>query len=634
MKTFYRMLKFVKPYWKILVGGFIAALIYVLLNQASIWFSASFIKVIFQDQQQQKVEKVKDVKGQDKQSKSISDSKNNSPINKIPGSEDVENLNTRIKNYVKNIIQKDTPKETLKFLCFLLFFIFFFKNIFRFLKSLSIKFVQLRLITDIRDHIYSHLHKLSLSFYSENRLGEIQSIVQRDVSKLRRALTVVFNRAIVGSLNIIAGITLLFLISWKLTLIAFIILPVTVYIMGIIGKIIKRRSVKNSEQIAGVMSILNETLKGIRIVKAFAMEEFEKNKFFRETKKFFKLMFKTDRLDALSSPLNEVVGVAVGIALLWIGGTAVLAGNGLAPEDFMRFLMLLFNMMNPLKRLNKVNILTQRGIASGERIFTILDAEPDITEKEDAIELQNFEDKIEYNQITFSYNKEEGPVLKDIDITAPKGEVVAFVGESGAGKTTLVDLLPRFYDPNSGAITIDGIDIRDYTLDSLRQKIGIVTQETILFNDNVRNNIAYGIDDVDQDALEEAAEAANAMEFIEDLEKGFDTNIGDNGVKLSGGQRQRLTIARALLKNPPILILDEATSSLDTEAEQKVQKAIDSLMQHRTVFVIAHRLSTITGADKILVMDDGEIVERGTHEELLDDEDSLYSYYFNLQFEA
>jgi len=624
VNTFKRMIRFVKPYWKVLVLGFIASLIYVIFNQASVWMSASFIKVIFQGEEKtQQVEKKPEPQS-DIAPDGIS----------IPGEEQVENLNTKIKTKFESLIQRDTPQQTLTVLCIILISVFFLKNIFRFIKGLTIKFVQLRLITDVRDMLYSHLNKLSLSFYSRKRTGEIHSIVQNDVTKLRNALTVTFNRAIVGPLNILTTVILLFIISWELTLLALIILPVTGYVMGVIGNVIRRRSVRNSEQIAGVMSILNETIKGIRIVKAFAMEEVEKSKFFKATKKYFKLMFKTERLDTLSSPLNEIIGTLIGISLLWIGGRAVLSGKGLAPEDFMRFLFLLFNMMNPIKRLNKVNISIQRGIAAGMRIFTILDEEPDVVEKEDAKELKSFQKGVEYKNVNFSYNQDEKTVLKDINLKVDKGEVVAFVGQSGAGKTTLVDLLPRFYDVDSGDITIDGHNVKDLTLNSLRGHIGVVTQETILFNDTVFNNIAYGIKNADKDKVRKAAKAANALEFIEELPKGFDTTVGENGVKLSGGQKQRVTIARALMKNPPILILDEATSSLDTEAEQKVQAAINKLMENRTVFVIAHRLSTITGADKILVLDEGQIVERGTHDELLSDEDSLYSYYFNLQFEV
>ncbi|MCF7885843.1 MAG: ABC transporter ATP-binding protein/permease [Candidatus Marinimicrobia bacterium] len=607
------MMKFLKPYWSTMVLGLIASVIFVVFNSSSVWLSASFIKVLFEGDQAQ-VEQTVDTS--------------------IPTTEEVNDLNNKIKNYTENIIRQDTPTETLKVLCLVIFGIFFLKNVFRFLKALAVKFVQYRLITDIRDELYNHLHKLSLSFYSRKRTGEINSILLSDVKVLKNAFTVIFNRAIVEPLNIIFTIILLFIISWKLTLGALLILPVTIYVIGKIGNAIRRRSIRNSEQIAGVMSILSETVKGIRIVKAFAMEKFEKNRFFRETKKYFHYMFRTHRLEALSSPLNEILGSLIAIILLWFGGRAVLAGEGLAAEDFLRFIFLLFNIMNPLKKLNKINISVQRGIAAGTRIFTILDEEPEIVEKEGARALTTFKNNIEYNDVSFSYNKEEGLVLDNINFSIKKGEVVAFVGQSGAGKTTIVDLLPRFYDVNSGSIKIDGMDIRDITLNSLRDNIGVVTQETILFNDTVKNNIAYGIEDADQSKVREAAKAANALHFIEELEKGFETEIGEDGIKLSGGQKQRLTIARALMKNPPILILDEATSALDTEAEQKVQVAINRLMENRTVFVIAHRLSTITGADKILVLDKGKIVERGTHDQLLSDKDSLYSYYFNLQFDV
>src|SRR6056297_476318 len=361
MKVFLRMMKFLKPYWTTVVLGFLASVIFVIFNSGSVWLSASFVKVLFEGDQA-KTEQTLDTP--------------------IPATEEVNDLNNKIKNYTENLIRQDTPTETLKILCFIIFGIFFLKNVFRFLKALAVKFVQYRLITDIRDELYSHLHRLSLSFYSRKRTGEINSILLSDVKDLKNAFTVIFNRAIVEPLNIIFTVVLLFIISWELTLGALLILPVTIYVIGKIGNIIRRRSIRNSEQIAGVMSILSETVKGIRIVKAFAMEKFEKNRFFKETKKYFNYMFRTHRLEALSSPLNEILGSFIAIILLWFGGRAVLTGQGLDPEDFLRFIFLLFNIMNPLKKLNKINMSVQRGIAAGTRVFTILDEDPDIVEKE------------------------------------------------------------------------------------------------------------------------------------------------------------------------------------------------------------------------------------------------------------
>jgi subfamily B ATP-binding cassette protein MsbA len=611
MNVFLRLVKYVKPYWKALTLGLIASLLYVAFNSTSMWLSASFLEVIFSPEKHSKqIEQTTSNLEQDKQL----------------------SLNKRIKLKTRDLVVQETPADTLKILCIVVFIMFFFKNIFRFFKRVAIQYVQLRLITDLRDGLYSHLHTLSLSYFDSERSGEISSILINDVLKLRRVFTITFNKLIVEPLNLLAFIVLLFIISWKLTLFSLIILPVSFLIISKIGHSVRRKGVRNSKQIAGIMSILNETLQGIRIVKAFAMEQFEKRKFFRETQKYFKLMFRLEKLKSVSSPLNEIMGSLLGVGLLWLGGNIVLSGSALAPEDFVRFIILLFAILTPIRRLNQINLDIQRGIASGIRIFSILDEKPTITEQPDAVPMKDFQDKIEYRDVWFAYNMEDGYVLEDINMEVNKGDIVAFVGSSGAGKSTLVDLLPRFYDPQKGEILIDGKNIQDYTIESLRQNMGMVTQEVILFNDTIFNNIAYGIDNADMEQVRKASRAANALDFIESMPKGYDTMIGEKGVKLSGGQRQRLSIARALMKNPPILILDEATSSLDTESEQKVQEAINELMRQRTTFVIAHRLSTITEADIIYVLEDGRIVESGTHDELIEEEDSRYSYYYELQF--
>lgn len=610
MDVYLRLIKLAKPYWKIIVVGLIVSLLFVIFNASSVWLTASFVKVIFPSGENQQVEEA----AQLETNVSVS-------------------INEKLKDITNTLIIKETPLETLRTLCFVILVAFLLKNVFYYIKEICLSYVQFQLITELRNRLYSHLHNLSLSFFHRKRSGEISSIIVNDVNVLQHTFSTSFNKLIVEPLNIIVFMFILFVISWRLTLLAIIILPMSGIIITKVGQSIRRKSVRTSKQIAGIMSVLNETLHGIRIVKAFAMEQFEKSRFFNETKKYFNLLFRRKKLQTVSSPINEIIGVFIGVILLWYGGSQVLAGTGLESEDFIRYIAMLFAVMQPLKNLNNVNVDIQQGIASGSRVFSILDEKPDVVEKPDAIKLEGFKKEIEYDHVYFRYNNSSEDVLSDINFTIKKGEVVAIVGHSGAGKSTIADLLPRFYDVKDGKITIDGIDIRDVTLKSLRSLMGIVTQETILFNDTIFNNIAYGVGNSDIELVKESALMANAMEFINEMPEGFQTIVGERGARLSAGQRQRIAIARALLKNPPILILDEATSSLDTESEKKVQQAIETLMKDRTVLVIAHRLSTIQNADKIIVLENGRIVEIGKHEELLNKEGSLYSYLYRIQFD-
>lgn len=609
MKIYLRILGWVKAYWKTLVLGLISSLLYVMFNSASVWLTASFVNVIFPQ----------------KHAEVVQARQTDQPL---PAKMD---LNTKIKNYTNQFLIKENPHQSLKMLCIVIILTFFLKNVFFYLKNISFGYVQLKLIMDIRNRLYEHLHNLSLSYFHRKKSGELMSIILNDVGVMRRAFTVSFDKLIVEPINILTFVVLMFIISWKLALLAIVILPVTMVVISQVGQSIRRKSIRTSRKIAGITAILNETINGIRVVKAFAMEAFEKNRFFRETLNYFRLTFRRRRLRAISTPINEIFSVAVGVILLWIGGNQVLSGNGIEAEDFIRFIILLFAILTPIRSLNTVNVDLQEGIASATRIFSILDEKPEIVEKPDAIELKDFEHEIDYQKVWFHYNEQDGGVLRDINLTLKKGEIVAIVGHSGAGKSTLVDLLPRFYDVRSGIITIDGIDIRNVTLASLRSLMGIVTQQTILFNDTIFNNIAYGMSGADREMVITAAKAANAHEFIVEFPDQYETVIGDQGSRLSGGQAQRIAIARALLKNPPILILDEATSSLDTESEQKVQSAINRLMLDRTVLVIAHRLATIQSANRIIVLDRGKIVEEGSHQELLE-RDGIYRYLYNIQF--
>ena len=600
------MFKLVIQYWPYLLLSTLASLIYVVLNSASIWLTASLINNILMDFQQL-----------------VADHSQLTGENSLT-------LNEKLKFWTDGFILRGTPQETLKVLCLTIMVVFLTKNIFLYMKNYFMTVVQFHLITEMRNRLYKHFNALSLSYFDQKKSGELTSIIINDVANLRRALGTSFHQLLVEPINLLAFIILLFIISWKLALLSIVILPIAGLTILSIGRSIRRKSKRTAAMIAGITNIITETLSSIRVVKAFAMEGYEVQRFFKETHHYFQLILRRAKLRLLASPITETLGVMIGVLLLWVGGIEVLSGEGLTPEDFLRFILLLFAMMDPLRKLSKVNVSLQAGAASAERIFSILDTEPNIVDKTDSVKINSFEKQIMFNNVSFKYEFDD-TVLKDISFEIEKGSVVALVGSSGAGKSTLADLIPRFYDVDKGGITIDGHDIRDLSLNSLRRLMGIVTQETILFNDTVRANIAYGQIDINDEQVIPAAKAANALEFINELSEGFDTVIGEKGVKLSGGQRQRLAIARAIMKNPPILILDEATSALDTESERLVHKALETLMVDRTVLVIAHRLSTVTNADKIILLDKGEIKEMGTHNELMEKK-GLYSNFYNIQF--
>jgi subfamily B ATP-binding cassette protein MsbA len=600
------MFKLVIQHWPYLLLSTLASLIYVVLNSASIWLTASLINNILMDFQQL-----------------VADHSQLTGENSLT-------LNEKLKFWTDGFILRGTPQETLKVLCLTIMVVFLTKNIFLYMKNYFMTVVQFHLITEMRNRLYKHFNALSLSYFDQKKSGELTSIIINDVANLRRALGTSFHQLLVEPINLLAFIILLFIISWKLALLSIVILPIAGLTILSIGRSIRRKSKRTAAMIAGITNIITETLSSIRVVKAFAMEGYEVQRFFKETHHYFQLILRRAKLRLLASPITETLGVMIGVLLLWVGGIEVLSGEGLTPEDFLRFILLLFAMMDPLRKLSKVNVSLQAGAASAERIFSILDTEPNIVDKTDSVKINSFEKQIMFNNVSFKYEFDD-TVLKDISFEIEKGSVVALVGSSGAGKSTLADLIPRFYDVDKGGITIDGYDIRDLSLNSLRRLMGIVTQETILFNDTVRANIAYGQIDVNDEQVIPAAKAANALEFINELSEGFDTVIGEKGVKLSGGQRQRLAIARAIMKNPPILILDEATSALDTESERLVHKALETLMVDRTVLVIAHRLSTVTNADKIILLDKGEIKEMGTHNELMEKK-GLYSNFYNIQF--
>jgi subfamily B ATP-binding cassette protein MsbA len=430
---------------------------------------------------------------------------------------------------------------------------------------------------------------------------------------------------------------MLFMINTKLSLLMLIAAPISFTIVTILVNSIKRKATRSSIQIAGLTTILQEMLSGIKIVKSFIAEKKESLKFKKSNNRFFKLIMQQEKLRFLNAPINEMIGVILGAVLLWIGGLAVLSSDlgtqSLEAEKFVRFIIFLFAMLQPARKLTGVASIMQQGIASAERVFSILDVKLDTKKSTELVEIKDFNSSIEFQNVSFTYESSNKPAINNINFTIDKGNYIALIGESGAGKSTTIDLLMRFYDPSKGNITIDGTNLKKLSKKSLRKHIGIVPQDIILFNDTVKNNISYGFENPEMKDIKEAAKAANAIDFINELPDGFDTIIGERGTKLSGGQKQRLSIARAIFKNPKILILDEATSSLDSESEQKVKNAIDNLVKDRTVIVIAHRLSTIINSDKILVFENGSIIDSGAHDELIN-RSSAYKKLYNLQFKT
>lgn len=507
--------------------------------------------------------------------------------------------------------------------------IYFARGVCFYGQSYFMAYVGQRVVVDIRTEIYRKLNSLSLSFYDRNKTGSIMSYVTNDVAALQGAFVQSAIDMFTEGVILIGSLVALLILDWRLALFTFLTVPAVYLVINAFGKKLRASGHSIQERAADITSVLQEKIASARVVKSFVREDYEINLFEQENHRNFRANMKNAQLSALLTPLIEFVA-ALGITLiLWYGGHQVIDGY-MTAGSLVAFLLYAVNMSNPIKRLTRVYAEVQRAMAAAQRVFSILDKVPDIIDKSDAIVLENVKGNVEFQDVVFEYNENE-PVLNGLSFAAEAGKVVAFVGPSGAGKTTIGSLLPRFYDVTSGKILIDDIDIRDIKNASLREHIGVVPQETILFNGSVYDNILYGRLDATKEEVIEAARFANADSFIKNLPNGYDTLLGDRGLNLSGGQRQRISIARALLKNPQILVLDEATSALDTESEKAVQDALDRLLVGRTSFVIAHRLSTIQHADVILVLDKGKIVEQGNHESLLK-QNGLYAKLYQAQF--
>ena len=527
-----------------------------------------------------------------------------SSMNELP---DV--LSNNANYYVQTMIDHYGATTTL------LFIGLFLKTGSYFLASASVMPIRTGVVRDIRNQLYQKITSLSLGFFSEERKGDIIARMSGDVQEIENSIMASLDMLFKNPILVIAYFTTLLIISWQLTLFTILFVPLFGWFMGLVGRKLKQNSVKAQNLWSDTMSQVEETLGGLRIIKAFSAEEKMNARFDKINSNYRDSILKVTIRQQLAHPMSEFLGTLMIVIVLWFGGTLVLNEQVLSGPTFIYYLVMLYSIINPLKELSKASYAIMKGLASIERVDKILMAEVAIKEPEKPIHLNSFEHQIEFRHVSFRYAEQW--VLRDINLMIPKGKTVALVGQSGSGKSTLVDLIPRYYDVQEGEVLIDGINVRDLGVRSLRHLIGNVNQEAILFNDTFFNNITFGVDHATQEMVDQAARIANAYEFIMESEEGFDTNIGDRGSKLSGGQRQRISIARAILKNPPILILDEATSALDTESERLVQDALERLMSTRTTVAIAHRLSTIKHADEICVLHEGRIVERGTHEELI-----------------
>lgn len=603
MKKFYRVLSFAKPYWGYASLNVFFNLLTTLFSLFSFALLVPFLNLLFGTE------------------KLVSER----PAFSFSSDALLGNLNYEI----SKIIIESGQIDALIFICIVLVTAFFLRNFARFMASFFMANVRVGAVQDMRNSIYKKILILPLSFYNKNKKGDILARITNDVQEVEYSIMNYLEMLVRDPITILAFLFFMLSMSPQLTLFVLVILPVTGYIIGLIGRSLRKTSKLGQARMSDMLSHIEESISGLRIIKAFNAIWYSDSKFKEQNGLLSRLMISIYRRRDLSSPMSEFLSSVVIIIVLWFGGQMVLSDHSaISAADFITYIIIFSQIIPPAKTFAQGYYHIQKGIASAERIFEILDAEEVIVEKPNARPIEGFKEKIEYRNVAFKYV--DAPVLTNINLTIEKGKIIALVGESGGGKSTMVDLLPRFYDVTEGSILVDGYDLRDCRIEDLRGLMGIVTQETILFNDSLFNNIAFGSTTATKEDVIAAAKVANAHNFIMEMEKGYDTTIGDRGSNLSGGQRQRISIARAILKNPPILILDEATSSLDTESERLVQDALSKVMRTRTSIVIAHRLSTIQHADEIIVMQKGMIAERGKHEELLE-KGGVYKRLFDLQ---
>lgn len=596
-KNFRRILHYVRPYWFSVMMNIVFNILSIVFSLFTFSMIVPFLNMLFNP--------------------------SNLTTMKPEFALDTDTLLAMLDYYISYIIIEKGQASALIFICILLVIAFFLRNITTYFAMYFMVGARCGTIKDIRNDVYKKIMILPLSFYSHHKKGDIMARITTDVQEIEVSIISYLDVFIKSPLTIAAYFAYMIGVSWRLTLFVALLLPIGGIIIGWIGKSLRKDSLDGQNRFAGMLATIEETIGGLRIIKAFNAIDYSGEKFNEQNGMYNRVIKFVNRKRDLSSPMSEFLSSIIIAIVVWFGATLILAATNtpdavpsITAANFIAYIVVFSQIISPAKSFSQGFYSLQKGMASADRIFEVLDAEEVIVEKENAISLPEFKDSIVYHNVSFHYN--EVNVLKDINLTIPKGKMIALVGESGGGKSTLVDLLPRFYDVSEGSITIDGIDVRDFKICDVRGLMGIVSQESILFNDTVFNNIAFGLEHATREAVIEAAKIANAHDFIMKLEDGYDTYIGDRGMNLSGGQRQRISIARAVLKNPPILILDEATSSLDTESERLVQEALSKVMTNRTSIVIAHRLSTIQNADEILVMVKGQIVERGKHEDLIE----------------
>jgi subfamily B ATP-binding cassette protein MsbA len=639
MKTYLRMLRMIKPYTIQLLLAVVFMVMFSFMSIFSITMISPFLEALF-------------LKGMDEPAVEVTAEPTESPLvvreDAGPPAESdderrarydslkdsfsgLDSLKFKFKDWASKNMLQGTKQEALLRICITFFLLTLIKNLSCYIQEVLMVYVGQAVIRDLRNQLYLKLTSMPMSFFHQHKAGELISRATNDVMVAQQCVGLSFTKLIKDPIFLVMYLGVALILSWKLTLMALVLMPVSLTVIIRIGKKLRHLSYRQQEQMANLTSTLQETVYGIRVIKAFAMEKFENNKFVNQSQDLFKQVFRINYTMKASSPLTEQISMVVALFLLWFGGSKVFTGGIMAPDLFIVFLFMIFSMVRPIKSLGAVNNEIQAGMAAADRIFQVIDTEPEVADREAGLRLTDAAGGVEFENVDFEYIKGE-PVLRNISLKVEPGEVVALVGSSGSGKSTLVDLIPGFYNPGSGRVLIDGHDVRDLNLSALRANMGIVTQEVILFHDTILNNIAYGMKDIPLDDVKAAAKAANAYEFIAKLPDGYETIIGDRGLKLSGGQRQRLSIARAILRNPPILLLDEATSALDTEAEQLVQEAIDRLVKDRTTIVIAHRLSTIQNVDRIYLLEEGRVVQVGTHDDLLA-RGGRYKELYTMQFQ-